>query len=637
MRERALATIVAAFVSGTAGAETVTDLNPITVTATRSEHAEADAPASVTVITAEEIRAKGAGDILEAVRGTPGITLSGRQVGGRKNIAIRGADDRHTLVLIDGRRISSTDDSIGHSDYQYGWVPMDQIERIEVVRGPMSALYGSEAVGGVVNIITKNAGAEWHGGASIRGSLTSGDGGDGQQVSTSIRGPVGGGLSLGITAENLRQTAVPLAENPKLSEIEGRERTGGSLDLSYKPVEEHEIFANLTRTRETRWRGNQESSGARRYYRDEYDIHRSQKSVGYRGKWDEVRPEIRYTRAEFDVTSARSSGVAPTRPQGLQDDVADGSLTFPIGSRNLFVVGGEYRTESMENAGLRNGKDEAVHQGAFIQDEIQVLDDVSLTLGLRRDNHEIFGTEYSPRAYAVWKVTPSLTLKGGYGEAFRAPTLKQISPNYVGAEGPHTFLGNANVKPETSRSFELGVDWRREGSAYTATVYRNEIDNLIDTRLVSVVGPRRTYLYDNISQARIDGVELSARQSLGAGFTATASANFMEATNRETGHSLEGRPQITFTPGVEWADGPWTAGASAEYTGTQRLTGATGLQEAAPAYTLWHLNGGYQITDNAALRAGLRNVTDVRLAEKSDLFGYAELGRTAYLGLDLSF
>lgn len=637
MRERALATVVAAFVSGTAGAETVTDLNPITVTATRSEHAEADAPASVTVITAEEIRAKGANDILEAVRGTPGITLTGRQVGGRKNIAIRGADDRHTLVLIDGRRISSTDDTIGHSDYQYSWVPMDQIERIEVVRGPMSALYGSEAVGGVVNIITKKAGKEWHGGASVRGTMAEGDGGDGQQVSTSIRGPVGGGLSLGITAENLRQSAVPLKENPKLSEIEGRERTGGSLDLSYKPVEEHEVFANLTRTRETRWRGNQESSGARRYYRDEYDIHRSQKSVGYRGKWDEVRPEIRYTRAEFDVTSARDNGVSPTRPQGLQDDVADGSLTFPVGGRNLFVVGGERRVESMENAGLRGGEDSAVHRGVFIQDEIQVLDDVSLTLGLRRDNHEMFGTEYSPRAYAVWKMTPSLSLKGGYGEAFRAPTLKQISPNYVGAEGPHTFLGNADVKPETSRSFELGIDWRYGGGAYTATVYRNDINNLIDTRLVSVVGPRRTYIYDNVSRARIDGAELSARQALGAGFTATASLNLMEATNRETHASLEGRPQVTFTPGMEWAEGPWTAMVSAEYTGEQRLTGASGFQEAAPGYTVWNLNGSYQVTDNAALRAGLRNVTDVRLADKSELFGYSEFGRTAYLGLDVSF
>lgn len=629
MRDRALATFVAAFLSGTAGADTVTDLNPITVTATRTEHSEADAPASITVITADEIRAKGATNLMEAVRGAPGITLTGRQLGGRKNITIRGAEDRHTLVLIDGRRISSTDDYIGHSDYQYGWVSMDQVERIEVVRGPMSALYGSEAVGGVINIITKKAGTEWHGGASVRGDMASGAGGDGHQVSTSIRGPVGGGLSIGVSAEDLRQSAVPLSGDGRYSELEGRERVGGGLDLSYKPVEEHELFVNLLRTRELRWRNN--------IYRDEYDLHRSQKTIGYRGKWDEVRPEIRFTRAEFDVTNARTNGASPTRPQSMRDDVTDGNLTFPVGSRNLFVVGGEYRTERLENAGLRTGSDDAIHKGVFVQDEIQLMDALALTLGVRRDTHDMFGTEYSPRAYLVWKATPALSLKTGYGEAFRAPTLKQISPNYVGAEGPHTFSGNANIKPETSRSFEIGADWRQGGAAYTATVFRNDIDDLITTRLIGTQGARRFYQYDNVSRARIDGVELSGRQDLGGGFAVAASAMYTDATNRDTKATLEGRPVVTFNPSLEWAGGPWTAAVSVEYNGTQRLEGTSGAQETAPDYTLWNLSGSYRLNDNATLRSGLRNITDVRLAEESPLFGYSELGRSVYFAVDVSF
>ena len=104
------------------------------------------------------------------MRGAPGLTLSPRQVGGRKTLALRGLEGKHTLTLIDGRRISPSDDVVGHSDYQYGWLPMSAVERIEIIRGPMSALYGSEALGGVINLITRQPKDKWIGSVSLRTS-----------------------------------------------------------------------------------------------------------------------------------------------------------------------------------------------------------------------------------------------------------------------------------------------------------------------------------------------------------------------------------------------------------------------------------------------------------------------------------
>ena len=141
----------------------------VTVTATSEQDART-APASVTVITAEELAEKNATDLLDAVRGAPGITLQGRQVGGRKTLALRGLEGKHTLTLIDGRRISASDDVIGHSDYQYGWLPISAIERVEIIRGPMSALYGSEALGGVINLITKRPKDRWSGSIGVSGA-----------------------------------------------------------------------------------------------------------------------------------------------------------------------------------------------------------------------------------------------------------------------------------------------------------------------------------------------------------------------------------------------------------------------------------------------------------------------------------
>ena len=149
-RRHPLALAALLLATGAAQAQTETlalapaqGLPAVTVTATMTEQDARTAPASVTVISAEELAEKNAGDLLDAVRGAPGITLQGRQVGGRKTLALRGLEGKHTLTLIDGRRISASDDVIGHSDYQYGWLPMSAIERIEVIRGPMSALYGS--------------------------------------------------------------------------------------------------------------------------------------------------------------------------------------------------------------------------------------------------------------------------------------------------------------------------------------------------------------------------------------------------------------------------------------------------------------------------------------------------------------
>ncbi|HCL86346.1 MAG TPA: TonB-dependent receptor, partial [Comamonadaceae bacterium] len=173
----AAATAALCCLAGAVHAETGAALPAVTVTATLTEQDARTAPASVTVITAEELAKRNASDLLDAVRGAPGVTLSARQVGGRKTLALRGLEGKHTLTLIDGQRISASDDVIGHSDYQYGWLPISAIERVEIIRGPMSALYGSEALGGVMNIITKKPRDHWIGSVGASGAFPVGSDG----------------------------------------------------------------------------------------------------------------------------------------------------------------------------------------------------------------------------------------------------------------------------------------------------------------------------------------------------------------------------------------------------------------------------------------------------------------------------
>ena len=627
MRKPALT--LACLMASMAQAAPVTELNPLVVTASRSEHSLADAPASVSVITAEQIKARGAGNLLEALRGVPGLSLNGRQVGGRKTLSIRGAEDRHTLVLIDGRRISSTDDTIGHSDYQYGWVAMEQIERIEVVRGPMSALYGSEAVGGVINIITRKGGQQWHGGASVRGELGEGPAGDGHQMSASASGPLGEWFDLALGVEDRRRAPTPRPENKATSDIEGQDRQSGNLRLGFTPGEGQRLQLDMLRSEETRRRHEQNTRlPARPYYLDTYDLQRRQDALTWQADWSLLRSELRYSEAEFEVNNKRSNNIAPTRPQRLEDRVWDGNLAFALGDSHSLTLGAERREEFLENAGLTGGSDSALHKALYVQDEIALADDWALTLGTRLDHHAIFGSESSPRAYLVWRASPELTIKGGYGEAFRAPTLKQISPNYVGAEGPHTFLGNADIQPETSRSWEIGADWRDEQSAYTATLFRSEIKDLIYYNLLRRVGPRSIYQYDNISEARIDGLEVALRRALGGGFSLASSMTWLDARDRDSDDKLTGRPEFSATPSLAWQQGAWGAELEWQYIGQQTLQNAAGQLKRAPAYSLVNLSGSYRVDEHLTLRAGLNNAGDLRLEDKSELFGYVEDGRT---------
>ena len=638
MRRHALA-MACIMVSGAGAAAETTELNPMVVTATRSSVSLADAPAAMTVITAEQIRARGATNLLEALRGTPGITLNGRQVGGRKTLSIRGAEDRHTLVLIDGRRISSTDDTIGHSDYQYGWVGIEQIERIEVVRGPMSALYGSEAIGGVINIITRPAQREWSGGVTLRGDVGQGDTGNGHRLAARASGPLAESLDVAMAVEEVRRESTPWEQDRRVSEMEGQDRQTGSLAISYRPFEGQTLKLDLLRSDETRDRDQQYAYYARPIYLDTYELERRQNSLAWNADWGDLQSQLRFTRSEFDVTNKRTHNLAPTRPQSIRDDVWDGSLNFHIGEDHTLTVGGEHRDERLENAGLIGGSDSATHQAVFIQDEIALATDWALTLGARLDDHEIFGRETSPRAWLVWRATPELTFKAGYGEAFRAPTLKQISPNYVGAEGPHTFLGNADIKPETSRSFELGVDWHDERGAYTANLYRNEIDDLIYYRRLRTepgIPPRTIYQYDNIEQARIEGLELTGRRELGYGIALGATVNWMDPRDARTDAKLNGRPEFTATPSLEWTMAKWNALVQWEYIGKQYLEGSNG-QERAPGYSVVNASLGYRLHDNLTLRGGVLNIGNVRLEDKSELFGYAEQGRTGWLAVEAGF
>lgn len=608
-----------------------TTLKQTVVSATLSEHETRTAPASISVISREELEERNATDLLDAVRGSPGITLSPRQVGGRKTLALRGLEGKHTLTLIDGRRIAPSDDVVGHSDYQYGWLPVSAIERVEIIRGPMSTLYGSEALGGVINLITRQPKDKWIGSLMLSGSaLADNDGGQATQGSVFAAGPVGERVTLRVNGESTQRAAVANKDDRRYSEIEGRKTRTAGLGGTLKLTESQSVDVQWSKGDEVRTYDDVSSAG--KAYENRYDIEKSQASVAWKGEFGAWRSQVRAYRSEIDVTNTRTNGVSATRPQNMSDEVVDAFAAIKLGGQ-IITIGGEHRTESLKNSGLIGGKDSATHKALFIQDEIALGSSVMLTAGVRGDEHELFGSEASPRAYLVWEASPELVIKGGYGHAFKAPTLKQISPSYIGAEGPHTFLGNGNIQPEKSDSLEISADWKRGPLNLRATLFHTKVDDLITYRLIKTVGIRRTYLYDNVDKATINGLETGFSWNVSSNLLWNTNLTLLDTQDETTGKALNDRPRISLASTVDWTIGQgWSSRGGVEYYGDQSSSAGD-----LPAYALWNASVGKRFDQTFSLRAGVNNLTDVRLAEKSANFGYAELGRNLYVTFRADF
>jgi outer membrane receptor for ferrienterochelin and colicins len=628
--------------AGGGGAEAVYELEQLVVTATRTEQPLRLAPASVGLIGRERMDLVGAADLLGVVRELTGLSLQGQSVGGRKVALLRGMEARHSLILVDGRRVSATDAIVGHSDFQYDWVPTSAIERVEVVRGPMSALYGSEAMGGVINIITRPVTRDWSGELAVFGGLREdGRGGGEWSGQVNLAGPITEALGIRVSALRKRVSSTPLAADARISELEGKELSGVNAQLTWAVNADHRVELLASQVIEDRWRDTN-TRGRAPYYRSGYDLDRRLLGGRWLPRFGDWSGRVGLYEARTDVEGYRDDGGNPTTPQYMRDWVGEADLSGPIGERHHLTLGGEWRNEELIHRAFSAGRGEVDQWALFAQDQWRIGERLSFTGALRLDDHQAFGSETSPRAYVVWDCGAGLVVKGGYGGGFKAPTLKQSSAEYR-FDGHHVFVGNPDVGPETSDSYELSLLYEREGGVSASlTAFRNHVDDLIAIQLLEIEpGPRgrRVSTYVNIDRARIDGLEAELvwrpleRLRLQLGYT------WLDAMDLSNDQPLPDRPEHRVTASLE-ADilqDVLTGFLSATYTGRQRDLGAAAGAAILPSYTLANASLRWRLTGAHTLTLGVYNIGDVDLIAKAPEYGYAEPGRSYSLRWTLSF
>lgn len=490
------------------------DIEVIVVSAAGFEQRMIDAPASISVVTAAELQQKSFTNIAEALSSIPGVDVrNGVGKTGGLNIQIRGLPSDYTLILIDGRR-QNTSGNIGpngFNEFSTSFLPpLSAIERIEVIRGPMSTLYGSDAMGGVVNIITKAVATEWGGNLGVD-HLWQEDrnAADATSINLGVSGPLAEGLGLQLrgrffdrgSSERMNPNGTGRDPRP----AEGNNYTVGG-KLTYQLNEQHRVWVDLDSARQKYSNADGRLGTLDTYrpdgsplriagYEDELRFYRDQQVIGHRaflaaGTWDSSLSRV----VSEQEGRTLPAGNAPDfgymaiggEPRKLEntDIVFDTRFVMPL-ANHLLSVGFEYKdAEVIDGAAGQGNAFKQDSRSVYAEDEWSLRDDLRLTLGGRYEDHSAFGGHFTPRAYIVWNATEQWTLKSGVSTGYKVPTPNQLHDGVTGftAQGASVTLGSPNLKPEETTNYEVSVNYNNlDNLTVTATAFYNEFKNKLAT------------------------------------------------------------------------------------------------------------------------------------------------------------
>ncbi|WP_256643244.1 TonB-dependent receptor [Stenotrophomonas sp. 9(2022)] len=663
-----LALASTAHADAAADASSAKQMDTVVVTATGAQQWIKDAPASISVITREEIERKPVTSIGRLLSTVPGVTGGYALSGTQSKIRLRGLPEQYTLILIDGRRQGNSSgvnyrDDLGPQDLN--WLTPDMIERIEVVRGPMSSLYGSDAMGGVINIITRKIADHWGGSVTYNYSKPDSDSrGDTTQMGALFSGPLTDNLGVRIGAN------VTDRESDRLEDqTPGSKAENANLQFHWRLNDDHALTIEGSR-------GVQRNSGAGDVYA--WGLSKLVQT-GYVLSHDGRYGDSTTSKSTLVQNDYKDKGSAVGNHS--KETVFDTAFTtgFNWGFEHSLNVGGQWKREELENSDTIgtvpvtwtgssriSPTSEADSWALFAEDHITLHERFVLTLGVRWDNTDNYDDNLSPRIYGVWHPADAWTVRGGVSKGFRAPNLKQgtagaatqsggrgcgsLTPEgwnsrLVSADGTTGcyMAGNPNLEPETSTNYELGVGFDQGGWSASATYFLTNFDDKIEqVPLRDIPGQTTSFVNgfwwtvaQNIQKARTRGVEASVTVPLHERVSWTTNATRMlESKNRTTGASLLVVPKITANTSLNWdVTDAWQLNLSAQHIGKQLV--ASSSASFAKAYTTVDLVTAYDVNENLTLRAGVLNLDDTSTLEDGN--DYDGGARTFFVGLTARF
>ena len=670
-------------------------------------------------------------DISEFVRTMPGVNLTGNtatgQRGNKRQIDLRGMGPENTLILIDGKpvnsrqseRISMRGERNTRGDSN--WVPVEEIESITVLRGPAATRYGSGAMGGVVNIVTKKVSKEFKGQVNLYANQPQ-DSKEGatRRIGFNLSGPIiQDTLGFRIYG-NLNKTDADAADinagygNDSAAGVEGvrNKDIAGRLQWKISPAQTLILDSSYSRQGNI-YNGDTQNSNPRSALvnsladgkAETARLYRSAYSLTHDGAWEwgDTKNVISYERT---VNSHLPEGLAGG-PEGSYTGLdfvqsrlknlrfsSEANIPFKLGVDNVLTVGAEFTDSKLDDpasnsqgfkdqgktdvfdgiSAVRGGKASQRNWAAYVEDNISLTDKTHLIPAIRFDHNSDSGSNWSPALNFSHQIGENWLVKGGIARAYKAPNLYQTNPDFIlytrgqgcPIDAPGSvrcyYMGNNNLKPETSINKEIGLEFNKNGWQASATYFHNAYRNkiVIGENIIATSNIGNWLLqWENTPKATISGIEGNLVIPLHDTLKWSNNFTYMHKSEDYQGNPLSLVPKHTLNSTLSWTPNerfdanltfthygrtkPRSVAVNhLEQKGNPRA-GVAALssehsQTQVGSYGIWGINAGYNWNKRVAVRGGISNLFDKKLYRTTaGAQTYNEHGRAFYGSLKVSF
>ncbi len=580
------------------------DTDAVIVTATRQATRANELLADVSVISREEIESAGQSTLEQLLARQPGIEYSvNGGVGTSSNIYIRGANSNQSIVLIDGLRVGSATSG----SFAFSRIPLAQIERIEILRGPGSSLYGADAIGGVIQIFTKRGDGKTRYNAST---------GFGTHNTTDTTAGVSGGteaVSYNLQAGYYQTDGINARSNPAVasfnSDHDGYRNSNMSGNLTFRPTTGHELGLNVLNSNGT----NRYDSGTATTKMKDYAVEQNVSSYSAYSR-NRLAPSwtstLRAGRSIDDLTN-RTDGMATSAFLTEQDQLNwQNDVNLPLGKA---MIATEVLKQKVSGTTAIQVSERTIR--SVLAGWSGSLGDHRLQSNLRHDNNSQFGGKTTGLAGYGYQLTSDLRAHVSYGTGFRAPTFNEL---YSPVSVPSNYQGNANLRPEFSRNREVGIDWERGSHHFSSVYYNNKVTDLISSTGIPL---------QNVASATLSGSTFSYSGHQG-NWNGGANFDWQHSRDDVTGNRLVRRADKQFKSHLGYTSGAWMYGG--EWQLSDQRFNDTANKEKLGGYGLVNLLTEYRLEKDWRIFARANNIFDKKYELVKD---YSTLGATLFIGV----
>ena len=573
-------------------AEKVVQTKDVIVTATKTEAEVKAVPQAVEVITAEDIRRTGANDVLTALALANNLNLSRAGMTGNA-VSLRGMSTNHTLILVDGKRYAGEDTSVTTNVYALQRLNVSDIDRIEIVRGPSSSLYGSDAMGGVINIITRTPEKEEGLAGVVTGTRNTGiyasfRTGKQGRWSTSFDSRVdkirpfdrdnysvnsqhmGFGVMMTRTTAGTDRFMYGMRRQYHLGTVYDFKNANQNklrMDLDYMQEDLRSDYANthmlvtmtmfLPMVMVDKWTSLDKKEwfhNTRRGFSLAYSGKTKRNAYQFRTYYNQLKKQSHVINYPFDLYRMTSDITHDMDYADYHTWVTEAQNTLYIGDRHNLTVGGEYRRLAYEGTRL-GGSDAGLHKktaaknvssyAGYLEDLWQVNDKLLLIPSIRWEHSSQFGSATTPKIGLTYAINDAWRLKANYGKGYKAPTLSELYMEMHRSMGPMVVnvYGNPDLKPETTISYDVSLEAEKGKNFGKITYFNNKVTNLITTEGLG----GSTYRNINIGKAQINGVEAEIGRHFTDRWTFKVTYNYLKAIDAIYHVRLNNRAKYTTT------------------------------------------------------------------------------------------